>query len=92
MLTDGRACYDGRASAAENWFERTGLAGPTGAGGPALRALDGEPVADVRYLEVLELPGGGHRIYYEARRPDGAHELRTELHPATAPPENPVQG
>ena len=79
VLADGRACYDGRATAEENWFERTGLAVPTG-NGAALRALDGEPVADVRYLEVLALPSGGHRLYYEARRPDGAHELRTELH------------
>jgi hypothetical protein len=77
VLPDGRACYDGRASAAENWFERTGLALP--AGRPRLRAVDGDPVADVRYLEVLPLPHGGHRLYYEARSPDGAHELRTEL-------------
>jgi hypothetical protein len=77
VLPDGRACYDGRATAEENWFERTGVAVPTG-DGARLRALDG-PVADVRYLEVLALPTGGHRIYYEARRPDGAHELRTEL-------------
>jgi hypothetical protein len=76
VLPDGRAAYDGRATAEENWFERTGLASPDGAG-PRLRA-DGEPVADVRYLDVLALPGGGHRLYYEARRPDGAHELRTE--------------
>jgi hypothetical protein len=79
VLPDGRACYDGRATAEENWFERTGLAVPTG-NGAALRALGGEPVADIRYLEVLALPSGGHRLYYEARRPDGAHELRTELH------------
>jgi hypothetical protein len=76
VLPDGRAAYDGRATAEENWFERTGLASPDGAG-PRLRA-DGEPVADVRYLDVLALPGGGHRLYYEARRADGAHELRTE--------------
>jgi hypothetical protein len=79
VLPDGRACYDGRATAEENWFERTGLAIPTG-DGATLRALDGDPVADARYQEVLTLPSGRHRIYYEARRPDGAHELRTELH------------
>jgi hypothetical protein len=33
----------------------------------------------VRYLEALPLPGGGHRIYYEARLADESHELRTEL-------------
>ena len=32
-----------------------------------------------RYLEVLPLPGGGFRIWYEARLPDESHELRTEL-------------
>jgi hypothetical protein len=79
VLPDGRACYDGRATAEENWFERTGLAVPTGVGAQ-VRAVDGGPVADVRYLDVLALPGGGHRLYYEARCPDGAHELRTELH------------
>lgn len=79
VLPDGRACYDGRATADENWFERTGLAVPSGEG-PSLRAVDGDPIADVRYLEVLPLPQGGDRLYYEARRPDGTHELRTELH------------
>jgi hypothetical protein len=79
VLPDGRAAYDGRATAEENWFERTGVAAPAG-DGPGLRA-NGEPVADVRYLDVLALPGGGHRLYYEARRADGAHELRTELAP-----------
>jgi hypothetical protein len=83
VLPDGRACYDGRATAEENWRERTGLAVPTGRGpaGAGLAAAPGEPVADVRYLDVLALPGGGHRLYYEARRPDGHHELRTERHP-----------
>jgi hypothetical protein len=76
VLPDGRASYDGRATAAENWFERTGLAAPAGTG---LAAGPDGPVADVRYLEVLALPGGGTRIYYEARLPDETHELRTEL-------------
>ena len=78
VLPDGRAAYDGRATEEENWFERTGIAVPTG-NGMQLRALDGPPASDVRYLDVLALPTGGHRLYYEARRLDGAHELRTEL-------------
>ena len=77
ILPDGRAAYDGRRTKGENWFERTGLARWT-----ADRAFvrDGDdPVADVRYLEVLPLATGGNRIYYEARLPDETHELRTEL-------------
>ena len=64
ILPDGRAAYDGRASAAENWFERTGLARPPTA---AATSPPATPVADVRYLEALPLPGGGYRIFYEAR-------------------------
>ncbi|GGO42627.1 hypothetical protein GCM10012287_03950 [Streptomyces daqingensis] len=81
VLPDGRASYDGRARAEENWFERTGLAaGEVVDGAPQFSALGREPVADVRYLEVLPLPGAaGHRIFYEARLRDGSHELRTEL-------------
>ncbi|MFJ9968772.1 glycoside hydrolase family protein [Streptomyces avermitilis] len=84
VLPDGRASYDGRASAEENWFERTGLAAPTGSGnGPDLAPVPGSPVVDVRYLDLLPLPSGGYRMYYEARLPDGSHELRTELIPLT---------
>ena len=49
--------------------------------GAALTRLGDRPLADARYLDVLELPGGGHRLYYEAPLPDGSHELRTELIP-----------
>lgn len=81
VLPDGRVSYDGRATAEENWFERTGLAAPTGPG-PALHQLPNSPIIDIRYLEALPLPGGAYRIYYEARLPDESHELRTELIPA----------
>ena len=63
--------YDGRATKDENFRERTGL-GIVGGSATA-------PVADVRYLDVLPLPGGGWRLFYEAPLPDGSHELRTEL-------------
>lgn len=81
------AYYDGRASAAENCEERTGLARGTHAG--LFRPLAAQPAAAsphgtgaLRYLTVLRLPDGGHRMYYEACRDDGAHELRTEVVPA----------
>jgi hypothetical protein len=78
VLPDGSGYYDGRRTRAENWFERCGRVVPAGDGGQ-LVAVDAEPVADVRYLEILELPSGARRAYFEARRPDGAHELRTAL-------------
>ncbi len=95
FLPDGRAAYDGRASREENFRERTGIAAPAGNAaahatqpraatpdaGPPVMAPIGDPVADVRYLDVLPLPGGAHRLYYEAPLPDGSHELRTELVP-----------
>ena len=44
-----------------------------------LRATAPQPVSDARYLDVLPLPGGGYRLFYEAPLPDGSHELRSEL-------------
>jgi hypothetical protein len=67
-VLDGGIAYDGRATKEENFSERTGL----------VERRD-EPVAAVRYLDVVPLPGGRHRLYYEAPLPDGSHELRTEL-------------
>ncbi|SNQ48019.1 conserved hypothetical protein [Frankia canadensis] len=88
VLTDGPrpvALYDGRASAEQNWAERTGLALADTA--RRFEAVGDEPVAvatvgdgALRYVTVVPLPGGGHRLFYEAANPDGSHELRTELH------------
>ena len=77
VLPDGRAFYDGRATKEENFRERTGIAEPVAGG--ALAAVGDAPVADVRYLDALALPGGAWRLFYEAPLPDGSHELRTEL-------------
>ncbi len=78
------ASYDGRASAAENWFERTGfaigatpeefepVAGPVDRGGHTLR-----------YVTIAQLPTG-IRVYFEAQRADGANDLRTVFVPASA--------
>lgn len=83
--TAGRraALYDGRASAGENWEERTGFA--WGSGGGQFRAVGEAPAASspyapygLRYVDVVPLGAGQYRLYYEITRPDGAHELRTE--------------
>ncbi len=78
------AFYDGRASAVENFEERTGIA--TGTEPAALAAIGSTAAAEspyagrgLRYLDILPLGYGRHRLYYEMTRPDGAHELRTEL-------------
>jgi hypothetical protein len=77
------AWYDGRASAADNCEERTGVAVGEGFGrlvpqGTAPAAVS--PYGGLRYLCAVPLPGEAWRLYYEATRADGAHELRTELH------------
>ncbi|MEV4352240.1 hypothetical protein AB0J83_47905 [Actinoplanes sp. NPDC049596] len=80
--------YDGRATAGENWEERTGVArGKRQADGSfgELVAEDREPLGSphapngLRYLSLVTLPDGRQRVYYEATRADGAHDLRTEL-------------
>ena len=76
------ATYDGRATAAENWEERTGVAVGTF---DRLTARDGDPIGSpfaphgLRYLTVVTQADGRRRIYYEATREDGAHDLRTEV-------------
>jgi len=78
------AFYDGRATAAENYDERTGISiGTTpdhfvsvSQDSPVGQSPDGKAL---RYLDVVPLAGGGYRLYYELAKPDGSHELRTEL-------------
>jgi hypothetical protein len=92
LLTGGRAAawYDGRASAAENWEERTGIAVARPRFGfftalgdaPALTSPHGH--GGLRYLAVADSPSGERRYYYESTGPDGSHDLRTHLdRPAT---------
>jgi hypothetical protein len=79
VLPDGRAAYDGRATKEENWFERIGLAQLTGRRPGELEQTNDDAAVDARYLDVVPLPSGEYRIYYEARLADESHELRTEL-------------
>ncbi len=78
------AYYDGRATAAENYEERTGVA--VGESPAALTAIEAAPIGappdgagGLRYVDIVELGDGRERWYYELTRPDGLHELRTEL-------------
>jgi hypothetical protein len=76
------AFYDGRASAAENYEERTGVAagpGPTSLTSQRPIAQSPYGTGGLRYLSILDLGDSGERYYYEMTREDGAHELRTEF-------------
>jgi hypothetical protein len=72
--------YDGRADAASNWHETTGVARWDGA---RLVPTDDRPIASphsdgaFRYAAAVPLPDGRTRFYVEAARPDGAHDLVT---------------
>ena len=75
------AYFDGRASAAENYEERTGIAKWDGSryipvAGPASSPFGG---GALRYVSAVALPTGGLRLYYESATKYGSHELRTEL-------------
>lgn len=75
------AYFDGRASAAQNFEERTGLAKWNGSrflavAGPASSPFGG---GALRYVSAIALPDGGLRLYYESATEYGSHELRTEL-------------
>ena len=85
FTSDGvTAYYDGRASAAQNCEERTGIAAGTGPGaltalGTSWVAESGDPGYGLRYLTVVDLPDGSERLYYELTNARGSHDLVTEL-------------
>jgi hypothetical protein len=75
--------YDGRAHAEDNWHEATGVARSddgrmlTAEQGPARRSPHSDGA--LRYVAAVHLPDGGTRFYFEAARPDGAHDLMTSV-------------
>ncbi len=76
--------YDGRATAAGNWFETTGLAqaeGPTGRlrPDPAVRLRSPHSEGAFRYACAVPTADGRVRWFAEQARADGAHDLVTTL-------------
>lgn len=78
-LGDGLFLYDGRADAASNWHETTGLARWDGSRLVPEAGPISSPYSDgaFRYAAAVPLPDGRTRFYVEAARPDGAHDLIT---------------
>ena len=81
------AFYDGRASAAQNCEERTGIAAGPGPGalsalGTSWVAESSDPGYGLRYMTVVNLADGRERLYYELTNPRGSHDLVTELRAA----------
>ncbi|TDC50364.1 hypothetical protein E1212_15110 [Jiangella ureilytica] len=78
--------YDGSASHRENYEERTGLAVSSDLFTWHRLTPDGpwtvvpHATGSVRYVDALVI-GGEWWIYFEATRPDGAHELRLARRP-----------
>ncbi|HSW80150.1 MAG TPA: hypothetical protein VLG47_05225 [Candidatus Saccharimonadales bacterium] len=77
------AFYDGRASAAEDKVERTGIA--VGIRPDKLVGIGENVFAEspyhrtLRYMDITNLKNGNFRTYYEIATDDQSHELRTEL-------------
>ncbi len=75
------ALYDGRADAASNWYETTGVARWDGQ--RLVPDDDQGPIASPysdgawRYATAVPLTDGRTRFYVEAARADGAHDLVT---------------
>jgi hypothetical protein len=75
------AYFDGRASAAQNFEERTGVAQWAGSRYIAIAGPSSSPFGGgaLRYVSAITLPDGSLRLYYESAAERGSHELRTEL-------------
>jgi hypothetical protein len=74
------AYFDGRASAEENFEERTGIAKWDGSRYVAVAGPAFSPFGRgaLRYVSAIKM-AAGLRLYYESATKYGSHELRTEL-------------